>query len=54
MIFTTDGGDRYCIAFGGLADGAVMNSPSTSTRNKVFRIVTTVLAPTHEAGCPTP
>jgi hypothetical protein len=48
IIFTIGGGgDRYCLAFGGAAGGAVSNSPAGSG-NKRFRIFNA----TAEVGCP--
>jgi arylsulfatase A-like enzyme len=54
MLFTINGGDTYCVAFGGLAGGTIENTPSNGTPNKVFRIVSSAAMPTTAAGCPSP
>src|SRR5262249_28177286 len=56
MKFTINGGDSYCVNFGGAAGGAVTNAPSTGTVafQKVFNITSKTMSPTSEAGCPTP
>jgi hypothetical protein len=54
MRFTINGGDTYCVNFGGAAGGAVTNAPTKGTPNKTFKIATKTATPTVEAGCPTP
>src|SRR5262249_15523491 len=54
MVFTINGGDTYCVAFGGRAGGKVLNTPSGSIPNKVFKVVSSPAMPTKAAGCPTP
>jgi hypothetical protein len=53
MRFVIDGGDTYCVAFGGPAGGAVTNAPEGSGL-EVFRIVGNPTEPTTESGCPSP
>ena len=37
--FTINGGDTYCVNFGGAAGGQVTNLPTTSDPDKVFKIL---------------
>jgi uncharacterized protein DUF1565 len=50
--FGLNGGDKYCVLFGGPAGGRVTNSPSHGSPNKSFKIGTTALTPLIEAGFP--
>ncbi len=52
LVLTINGGDTYCVAFGGAAGGSVQNLPSTGVPvgARTFKI----MRPTSEPGCPTP
>ena len=52
MMLSLGVGDSYCVNFGGAAGGAVTNTPTGGTPNKVFKIAGKRNAPTTEAGCP--
>src|SRR5262249_13833111 len=54
MLFTINGGDTYCVAFGGRAGGTVENTPDSGTPSKEFEVVSTAAMPTTAAGCPHP
>jgi cysteine-rich repeat protein len=57
MILTLGGAvNPYCVRFGGPAGGRVVNSPSggATPLAKVFKVVSSALQPTVEAGCPAP
>src|SRR5262249_22607033 len=54
MQFTINGGDTYCVAFGGQAGGKIENAPSLGVPNKQFKAVSTAAMPTTAAGCPRP
>jgi len=49
MIFTVNGGDSYCVTFGGAAGGKLVNDVG-----KVFKVTATADLPTSETGCPVP
>jgi arylsulfatase A-like enzyme len=52
MRFTINGGDTYCLPFGGLAGGRVANVPSSGAPGSVFKIVTRAGASPTQASCP--
>ena len=52
MLFTINGGDTYCVAFGGRAGGKAENRPSSGTPNREFKVVGSAAMPTTAAGCP--
>jgi arylsulfatase A-like enzyme len=53
MRFTINGGDTYCLAFGGSAGGLVENGPSGGVPDQVFKIARSDLLPTAtQPACP--
>ena len=52
MRFTINGGDTYCLAFGGPAGGKVENLPRSGSPDTLFEIAGRAVMPTTPPSCP--
>jgi arylsulfatase A-like enzyme len=52
MRFTINGGDTYCLTFGGDAGGRVQNFPSGGSPEMLFKIARKTGTPTTQPSCP--